>query len=206
MDFIFDLGKIIIADIVLSGDNALVIAMAASGLAPHLRRRAIIIGMVMAALLRIIFALIATYLLSVPGLLFVGSLLLLWVCWELYGQIRRGKSHGTASSSDVKSHNTMPRALWSIMLADVSMSIDNVLAVAAIADGDGQLLIFGLALAILLMAFAATIIMTLLTRYPWISWLGLIVLLYVALEMFYRGIFADGHGLISVFVRLSGGI
>jgi YjbE family integral membrane protein len=192
-------GQIIIADLILSGDNALIIGMAAAGLSPELRKRAILYGMVIAAVLRIIFAVIATTLLGIPGILFIGSLLLFWVCWRLFQDIRSANSNQTHSDTSAMSNTdaavpekTMAAALISITIADVSMSLDNVLAVAAIADGDRQILIFGLGLAIILMAFAATIIMKLLTKFPWISWLGLIVLLYVAGEMLYRGFF-DFH-------------
>ena len=192
-------GQIVIADLILSGDNALIIGMAAAGLAPELRKKAILYGMVIAAVLRIVFAVVATTLLGIPGILFIGSVLLFWVCWRLFREIREGidreaqaalEAAGDSSQGDTGTkHKTMATALISITIADVSMSLDNVLAVAAIADGDRQILIFGLGLAILLMAFAATIIMKLLTKYPWISWVGLIVLLYVAGEMLYRGFF-----------------
>lgn len=205
MDQALDIGKIIIADLILSGDNALIIGMAAAGLAPELRRKAIIFGMVIAALLRIVFAVIATSLLDVPGLLFVGSLLLFYVCWRLFGEIRAHEpelaEHALEDAEDpTKGYTGAPRrtlfsALVSITIADVSMSLDNVLAVAAIADGDRSMLIFGLALAIVLMAFAATLIMKLLANYPWISWLGLIVLVYVAGEMAYRGFFDASQGI-----------
>ncbi len=197
IDTAADFGKIIIADLILSGDNALVIGMAAAGLAPELRKKAILYGMVIAAVLRILFAIIATTLLGVPGLLFVGSLLLFWVCWRLYTEIREHvdekaeealeRAEDPEAGYTGPPRRTMKQALISITIADVSMSLDNVLAVAAIADGDKVMLIFGLGLAILLMAFAATIIMKVLTRYAWISWLGLFVLLYVAGEMFVRG-------------------
>jgi YjbE family integral membrane protein len=189
-------GQIIIADLILSGDNALIIGMAAAGLAPEQRKRAILYGMVIAAVLRIIFAVIATTLLSIPGILFIGSLLLFWVCWRLFQDIQSTNNDQPHCDTSAMSNTdaavpekTMAAALISITIADVSMSLDNVLAVAAIADGDRQILIFGLGLAIILMAFAATIIMKLLTKFPWISWLGLIVLLYVAGEMLYRGFF-----------------
>lgn len=198
-EVVMSYGQIIIADLILSGDNALIIGMAAAGLAPELRKRAILYGMVIAAVLRIVFAVVATTLLGIPGILFIGSLLLFWVCWRLFGEIRSSVTSETSSiggvgnktdiSTSKAPQKTMAAALVSITIADVSMSLDNVLAVAAIADGDRQVLIFGLGLAILLMAFAATIIMKLLTRFPWISWLGLIVLLYVASEMMYRGFF-----------------
>jgi YjbE family integral membrane protein len=204
MDLILDYGKIIIADLILSGDNALIIGMAAAGLAPDLRKKAILYGMVIAAVLRIVFALVATQLLGIPGILFVGSLLLFWVCWRLFVEIRAGTDHQAEMAMEIAEDpeqgytgpqkKTLYSALVSITIADVSMSLDNVLAVAAIADGDSTKLIVGLALAILLMAFAATMIMKLLTKYPWISWLGLIVLLYVAGEMFYRGVFDMNNG------------
>ena len=210
---IFDLGSIIIADIVLSGDNALIIGMAAAGLAPELRKKAILYGMVVAAVLRIVFAIVATKLLGIPGLLLVGALLLYWVCWTLYKEIKahtdERAAEAMALSEDPEAgytgapRRTLGQALVSITIADVSMSLDNVLAVAAIADGDTNMLIFGLGLAIVLMAFAATLIMKLLTRYPWISWLGLVVLVYVASEMLYRGIFDDTNGILA-FLRASG--
>ena len=197
-------GQIIIADLILSGDNALIIGMAAAGLSPELRKRAILYGMVIAAVLRIVFAVIATTLLDIPGILFIGSVLLFWVCWRLFQEIRdnmeREAQEAMLTANDLEQgytgapRKTMAGALISITIADVSMSLDNVLAVAAIADGDKQILIFGLGLAIILMAFAATLIMKLLTNYPWISWLGLIVLLYVAGEMMYRGFFDIHHG------------
>ena len=204
IDTAMDFGKIIIADLILSGDNALIIGMAAAGLAPELRKKAILYGMVIAALLRIVFALIATKLLGIPGLLFVGGLLLVWVCWRLYQEIRDNvdeeAEHALIEAFDETEGYTGPprrsmaSALISITIADVSMSLDNVLAVAAIADGDTTMLVFGLGLAIVLMAFAATLIMKLLTKYPWISWLGLIVLVYVAVEMFYRGFVDINNG------------
>lgn len=205
IDTAMDFGKIIIADLILSGDNALIIGMAAAGLAPELRKKAILYGMVIAALLRIVFALIATKLLGIPGLLFVGGLLLVWVCWRLYQEIRDNvdeeAEHALIEAFDETEGYTGPprrsmaSALISITIADVSMSLDNVLAVAAIADGDTTMLVFGLGLAIVLMAFAATMIMKLLSSYPWISWLGLIVLVYVAGEMLFRGIFDINHGI-----------
>jgi len=204
LELLFDAGAIIVADLILSGDNALIIGMAAAGLSPELRARAILFGMIIAAVLRIMFAVVATKLLAVPGILFLGGLLLIWVCWRLFQEIRVGTdeaaSHALETAEDPKGgytgapRRTLASALWTITIADVSMSLDNVLAVAAIADGDTQLLIFGLGLAILLMAFAATLIMKLLTRYPWISWVGLLVLIYVASEMLFRGVFDINYG------------
>lgn len=204
---IVDFGSIVVADIVLSGDNALIIGMAAASLAPELRRKAILFGMIVAALLRIVFAVIATKMLAIPGLLLVGALLLFWVCWSLFNEIRDNadaravEAMGIADDPEQgyigKPRKTIGQALITITIADVSMSIDNVLAVAAIADGNEQMLIFGLALAILLMAFAATLVMKILTKHPWISWLGLGVLLYVAVEMAYRGVFHPENGVLA---------
>ena len=213
LEDIVDLGSIIVADIVLSGDNALIIGMAAASLAPELRKKAILYGMVVAAVLRVVFAVIATKLLGIPGLLLVGALLLYWVCWTLYREINAHTDERAAHELEVAGDSeggytgpprrTLGQALTSITIADVSMSLDNVLAVAAIADGDTNKLIFGLGLAIVLMAFAATLIMKLLSRYPWISWLGLIVLIYVATEMLYRGIFDETTGVLA-FLRATG--
>ena len=197
-------GQIIIADLVLSGDNALIIGMAAAGLAPDLRKKAILYGMVIAAVLRIVFAVMATKLLGIPGIYFIGGVLLFWVCWRLFQEIREDTDeqalHALESGDDNTgaSKRTLGSALLSITIADVSMSLDNVLAVAAIADGDTRQLIFGLGLAIVLMAFAATMIMRLLSRYPWISWAGLIVLLYVSADMLYRGVFDEGTGVLAL--------
>jgi YjbE family integral membrane protein len=204
LDTVLGFGQIIIADLILSGDNALVIGMAAAGLAPELRKKAIFYGMVIAALLRIVFAVIATSLLGVKGLLFVGALLLFFVCWTLFKEIRSDIDHDAelaleAAADPTKGYTGAPRrtmfsALISITIADITMSLDNVLAVAGIADGDTTMLVFGLGLAIVLMAFAATLIMRLLANYPWISWVGLIVLLYVSGEMMYRGFFDISTG------------
>lgn len=209
LEIILDYGQIIIADLILSGDNALVIGMAAAGLSPELRKKAILYGMVIAAVLRIVFAIIATSLLEVPGILFIGALLLFWVCWTLFKEIRAGHAESAEDAMETADNleagytgaprRTMFSALVSITIADVSMSLDNVLAVAAIADGNTTTLVFGLGLAIVLMAFAATLIMKLLTKHPWISWLGLIVLLYVAGEMMNRGIFDSPHGIGHIF-------
>ena len=208
IDTVADFGKIIIADLILSGDNALIIGMAAAGLSPELRKKAILYGMIIAAVLRILFAIIATSLLGIPGLLFVGSLLLFFVCWKLFQEIRENMDKKAAEAMETAEdleegytgapRRTMKSALISITIADVSMSLDNVLAVAAIADGDTTMLVFGLGLAILLMAFAATIIMKILTKYPWISWVGLIVLIYVAGEMFFRGAFDANLGILPM--------
>lgn len=208
IDQLWGFGQIILADLVLSGDNALVIGMAAAGLSPELRKRAILFGMVVAAVMRIVFAILATKLLGIPGIFLIGSVLLFWVCWRLFVEIRSNVDEQAeealeAAEDETSGYTGPPRrslgsALVSITIADISMSLDNVLAVAAIADGDTQQLVFGLGLAILLMAFAATLIMRLLTRYPWISWLGLAVLVYVSSDMLYRGFFDPNLGVLAL--------
>ena len=208
LDQLMGFSQIIIADLVLSGDNALIIGMAAAGLAPELRKKAILYGMVIAALLRIVFAVAATKLLGIPGIYFIGGVLLFWVCWRLFREIRENvdekAQHAMEMAEDgSEGYTGAPRrslssALLSITIADVSMSLDNVLAVAAIADGDTRQLVFGLALAIVLMAFAATLIMKLLAKYHWISWAGLAVLVYVSADMLYRGVFDERTGLLAL--------
>ncbi len=184
--------KIIFADMILSGDNALVIGMAAAGLSPLLRKKAIVMGMVLAAVLRILFAAGAVYLLKIPGILFFGGLLLCWVCWRFFKELRSHVPDKAGHMLEVKGYRGPPRrqlwdALVTITVADVSMSIDNVLAVAAIARDNMVLLVFGLALAIALMAFFATMVMKLMTRFPWLSWAGLVFLIYVSVEMLLEG-------------------
>ena len=190
---ILDIIQIIFADIVLSGDNALVIGMAAAGLPSELRRRAIFIGMAMAAGLRIVFAVSASYLLAIEGILLIGGVLLAWVCWRFYKDLREFNalpdepgdaqlvSNGEAADTD------FGRALVTILIADVSMSIDNIVAVAAIARDNTQMLIFGLALAIAMMAFFASLIMKIMLRYRVLSYLGLVLLIYLTVMMLYDG-------------------
>ena len=190
---ISDIVQIIFADILLSGDNALVIGMAAAGLAPKLRKRAIMLGMTLAAGLRIFFAVIATYLLEIKGVLFVGGLLLTWVCWRFYQDLREFNNAEDLEKMDFSTENDgndnklFGRALFTILLADVSMSIDNIVAVAAIARDNTQLLIFGLALAIAMMALFASVIMKIMLRFRWLSFAGLAFLMYLAAFMLYDG-------------------
>tara|TARA_B100000683_G_scaffold208238_1_gene202309 strand:- start:77 stop:691 length:615 start_codon:yes stop_codon:yes gene_type:complete len=191
---IWNIIQILFADIILSGDNALIIGMAASGLSPELRRKAFILGIALAAFFRIFFAIIATYLIEIPGILFFGGLLLYFVCWRFYKELRLNsaeskKNKNKAENKDftINDNKKLFNALITITIADISMSIDNVLAVAAIARDDRILLIFGLILAIVFMAFFATIIMKILTKYKWVSWLGLLFLIYLSTEMVIDG-------------------
>jgi YjbE family integral membrane protein len=189
---LFNIAQIVFADIILSGDNALVIGMAAAGLSPELRKKAIFYGMALAALLRIVFASIASILITIPGILFLGGLLLAWVCWRFYGELREHVSAQAEEALSAPGYRGSPRkqlwdALVTITIADVSMSIDNVIAVAAIARENTVLLVFGLVLAIAFMAFFATLIMHLMTLYPWLSYIGLMFLIYLSLAMLVDG-------------------
>ena len=200
---IADILQIIFADIILSGDNALVIGMAAAGLAPELRRRAIFIGMMMAAGMRIIFAVLASYLLAFEGILLIGGLLLAWVCWRFYNDLREFNeapeaADGETESTGDKQNASFGRALFTILVADVSMSIDNVVAVAAIARDNTMLLVFGLALAITFMALFASMIMRVMLRFRWLSYLGLFFLIYLTAMMLYDG--ARELNLLAVFL------
>jgi YjbE family integral membrane protein len=187
--------QIIVIDVVLAGDNAIVVGMAASRVAPEMRAKVIFWGILGAVVLRIAFAAVTVQLLAIVGLTLAGGILLMWVCWKMYRELRHyphAASAGAAvshGSSDV--HAGKPMSFWSaivqIIVADVSMSLDNVLAVAGAAKGHTTILIIGLAVAVVLMAVAASFIAKLLARYPWVTWLGLFIVLYVALDMMWRG-------------------
>ncbi|WP_342148052.1 TerC family protein [Methylorubrum sp. SB2] len=183
--------QVIMIDLVLAGDNAVVIGLAAAGLPKEQRNKAILIGIIAATILRIIFAGLVTQLLAIVGLLLVGGLLLLWVCWKMWHEIRAG--HGgdpdaaIASAEASAPRKTFAQAAWQIVVADVSMSLDNVLAVAGAAREHPTVLIIGLVLSIALMGLAASFIARLLQRYPWIAYVGLAIILYVAFDMIYRG-------------------
>ena len=192
-----DILQIIFADIILSGDNALVIGMAAAGLAATQRKRAIAIGMAMAAILRILFAIVAAQLLAIKGILLIGGGLLAWVCYRFYHDLKefnrsndQALADGGATSADGEkpAEKNFGRALFTILVADVSMSIDNIVAVAAIARDSTALLVFGLALAIAFMAFSASLIMKIMIRYRWLSYLGLWFLIYLTITMLYDGL------------------
>ena len=180
--------QVVMIDLVLAGDNAIIIGLAAAGLPRELRARAILIGIVAATVLRIGFASITIQILEIIGLLLAGGVLLLWVCWKMWRELRTPSHHPGALSADVAvRHKTFGQAIWQIIVADVSMSLDNVLAVAGAARQYPAILIFGLVLSIALMGAAASFIANLLQRHRWIAYVGLAVILYVAIEMCYRG-------------------
>jgi YjbE family integral membrane protein len=177
--------QVIMIDLVLAGDNAVVIGLAAAGLAPERRARAILVGIAAATVLRILFALIAVELLAIVGLLLAGGILLLWVAWKMARELR-GQRHRDAAAAPAP-RKSFAQAAWQIVLADVSMSLDNVLAVAGAARQHIEALVFGLGLSILLMGFAASLVARLLDRQRWLAYLGLAIVLYVALDMIWRG-------------------
>ena len=184
--FILDLSQIILADIVLSGDNALIIGMAASAFSEKERKRLIFYGLMAAAILRIIFALVASYLISVPGLLLIGGLLLYWVCYKFYIDIRAFSKETDQTNENVTNKvrgQNFKKAIITIIIADVSMSLDNVIAVTAIAREQTYLLIFGIAFSILLMAIFATAIVKILSKFRWLSYFGLGFLIYLSTAM-----------------------
>ena len=189
LEFLIDVSQIVLADIVLSGDNALIIGMAAAAFSEKERKQIIFFGLMAAAILRILFALIASFLISVPGLLLIGALLLYWVCYKFYLDIRsftREQSKEEVSSK-VKGKD-FKKALITITIADISMSLDNVIAVTAIARDQTYLLIFGIAFSIFLIALFAAAIVRILTKYRWLSYIGLAFLIYLSTEMAIDGL------------------
>lgn len=203
------LGQVIIIDLVLAGDNAIVVGMAAAGLPKEQRGKVILIGIAAATILRILFALVTNQLLLIIGLTLAGGLLLLWVCWKFWRELvhqRRERLREAAKRREQLTRDervelaepqealpgaapakTMRQAITQIVIADVSMSLDNVLAVAGAASEHTWVLVVGLALSVALMGAAATIIANLLKRHHWIAYVGLAVILWVALDMIYRG-------------------
>ncbi len=194
------LGQVIMIDLVLAGDNAIVIGLAAAGLPKEQRAKAILLGIIAATVLRIGFAAITAQLLSIVGLLLAGGILLLWVCWKMWRELRTSahEHHDALEAVSGEDYNkdghvggaprkTFAQAAWQIVVADVTMSLDNVLAVAGAAREHPWVLVFGLALSIALMGLAASFIANLLQKYRWIAYVGLAVILYVALEMIFRG-------------------
>jgi YjbE family integral membrane protein len=191
--------QVILVDLVLAGDNAIVIAMAVTGLPPEQRGRVLAIGIAAATVLRIVFASVTVQLLQIIGLVFAGGVLLLWVSWKLWRELRQhakedaaaegisGFVHGDPGQPVTEPEKTFRAAVVQIIVADVSMSLDNVLAVAGVARDHGWVLIFGLALSVAFMGLAAAIIAKVLARHHWVAYVGLAVILYVALKMIWEG-------------------
>ena len=185
--------EILLIDIVLAGDNAIVVGALAAGLPSDQRKKVIMIGVLAALVLRIVFALVVSQLLQVVGLVLAGGILLLWVAWRMYREIRHdGESHGSDEvagdeHSGLKPAKTFASAAWGVALADVSMSLDNVLAVAGAARDHPWVLVFGLVLSVILMGIAANVIARYIERYRWIAWVGLAVIVWVAVKMIWEG-------------------
>lgn len=192
--------QVIAIDLVLAGDNAIVIGLAAAGLPSEQRKKAILIGVLAATVLRILFAAVTVKLLAIVGLLLAGGILLLWVCWKMWRELRTSHDDeqeatealsNSGSNSNGKANGkpgkTLAQAATQIVIADVSMSLDNVLAVAGAARDHFEVLVVGLVLSIALMGLAATFIAKLLHRHRWIAYIGLLIILYVALDMVWRG-------------------
>jgi YjbE family integral membrane protein len=191
--------QVVMIDLVLAGDNAIVIGLAAAGLPKEQRGRAILIGIIAATVLRIAFASVTVQLLQIIGLLLAGGVLLLWVCWKMWRELRTS-AHDMQEAENLLDDDesndppesapprkTLAQAVWQITIADISMSLDNVLAVAGAAREHPIILIFGLVLSIALMGVAASFIARLLQKHRWIAYVGFVIILYVALDMCYRG-------------------
>lgn len=190
-EWLVPLFQVLLIDIVLAGDNAIVVGMAAAGLPPQQRRTAILWGIAAATIMRIAFASITVQLLAIVGITLAGGVLLLWVCWKMYRELRDG-GHGDAEDAVAAAEagaprKTMRQAITQILIADVSMSLDNVLAVAGAAKDHPYVLIVGLAISVVLMGVAATFIANLLNKHRWIAWVGLLIILYVAGDMIWQG-------------------
>jgi YjbE family integral membrane protein len=193
---------VLFIDIVLAGDNAVVVGMAAAGLPAAQRQKAIFWGIIAATVMRIAFASVTIQLLQIVGLVFVGGLLLLWVCWKMYRELREGGDHNPPETTEMADgvaaleggtpqapRKTLRQAVTQILVADLSMSLDNVLAVAGASKDHPYIMAFGLIFSVVLMGVAATFIARLLAKHRWIGWLGLLLILYVALQMIYEGTF-----------------
>lgn len=200
-------GSVLMIDLVLAGDNAIVVGALAAGLPAEQRKKVILIGIGAALALRILFALIVTWLMGIVGLIFAGGLLLLWVSWKFWREIRSGHhspgSHEMTGDehSGLKPAKSFASAAWAVAVADVSMSLDNVLAVAGAAREHPGILVVGLLLSVALMGLAANFIARIIDRYRWIAYVGLGVIVLVAFRMIYEGWVGTGEtlGIVSLF-------
>jgi YjbE family integral membrane protein len=179
------LAQVLLIDVALAGDNAVVVGMAVAGLPPRQQGPAIALGIGGATIVRIAFGAIALRLLAILGLLLAGGLLLLWVCWKMFRELRH--SPAVISHSENVPRKTLAQAMLQIILADVSMSLDNVLAVAGASGGSTWVLVAGLTISVVLMGIAAGVLARILQRQRWIAWVGLLIVLFVALHMIWQG-------------------
>jgi len=177
------LGQVLVVDLTLAGDNAVVVGLAVAGLPAAQKRPAIIAGIAGATVIRIALGAVTLQLLQIVGLLLAGGILLLWVCWKMFRELRRPAHAGTAAPPS----KSLRQAMLQIVLADLSMSLDNVLAVAGAAQGRLWVLVSGLGVSVVLMGVAASLVARLLERYRWIAWVGLLIVLYIALKLVWDG-------------------
>lgn len=195
-------GQVLMIDIMLAGDNAIVVGALAAGLPAHQRRQVILIGIGAALVLRIVFALMVTQLLQIVGLIFAGGLLLLWVAWKMYRELHPAGEGSPEivgdEGSGVAPAKSFAQAAWAVAVADVSMSLDNVLAVAGAARDHPGILIVGLLLSVALMGIAANVLARYIERHRWIAYVGLLVILYVAGKMIYDGIVDQNVGILTL--------
>ena len=187
IEHLWPLFQVVLVDLMLAADNAIVIGLAAASAPQAMRKRVIFFGIAAAAILRIAFALLTVQLLQITGLVLAGGLLLLWVCWKLWRELREVSKANSGNTESKPAEKSVGQAIFQIVLADVSMSLDNVLAVAGIAREHPSILVFGLALSVALMAFGAVYIARLLEKYHWIAYIGLLVILQVSLVMIWEG-------------------
>ena len=189
------LGQVVVIDLVLAGDNAVVVGSLAAGLPKDQQKKVILVGIAAALVLRIVFALGATQLLNVVGLLFAGGLLLLWVAWKMWRDLRAGGHEEV----DAKPAKSFAAAAWSVALADVSMSLDNVLGVAGAAREHPAVLVFGLIFSVAVMGLAANLIARVIERYRWIAYVGLAVIVWVAVRMIHEGVVHPETGILTIY-------
>ena len=207
------MASVILLDLVLAGDNAIVVGALAAGLPPEQRKKVIFIGVIAALVLRVVFALMVNILMGVIGLIFVGGLLLIWVAWKMYRDLKRSEATESAGSpeilgdenSGIPAAKSLAAAAWAVAVADVSMSLDNVLAVAGAAKDHPGIMIVGLIFAVALMGIAANVIAQYIERYKWIAWFGMAVIVYVAGKMIYEGWTDPDLGVGRYVIAMTGG-
>ena len=190
-------GQVVLIDIMLAADNAIVVGALAAGLPADMRRKVILIGVGAALVLRVAFALLVTQLLQITGLVFAGGLLLVWVAWKMWRELR-GEPGGEDAVTQA-APRTFASAAWAVAVADVSMSLDNVLAVAGAAREHPGILAIGLILSVALMGVAANVLARVIERYRWVAYIGLAVIVYVAIKMIYEGLVDPSRGVLTLF-------
>ena len=191
-------GQVVLIDVMLAADNAIVVGALAAGLPAAMRRKVILIGVLAALVLRIAFALVVTQLMQLVGLVFAGGLLLVWVAWKMWRELREdvgGEDDPVAKAAP----RSFAAAAWAVAVADVSMSLDNVLAVAGAARDHPGILAIGLILSVALMGLAANVLARVIERYRWIAYVGLLVILYVAGKMIWEGLVDPSRGILALF-------